>query len=68
MGKKQKQVQFGKPYATRLDIEVYLEDGVCGAYIADNAGGSGSVCEASTPEECGRQVGQYIESLFYPLD
>ena len=49
---------------TRLNIEIYKENGQYCAYIGE-AGSSGYECEGSTPEECADQVKQYVIDTFY---
>ena len=48
---------------TRLDIEIYKEDGLYCAYIGE-ASSSGYECVGSTPEECADQVKQYVIDIF----
>jgi hypothetical protein len=52
-------------FSETLSVELYNEEGVFGAYISDNNGGSGYDCKGRTPEECGQQVAQYIVDMFY---
>lgn len=48
----------------RLDIELYVKDGIFHAYIGE-VGSSGYECAGSTPEECAEQVKQYVVDTFH---
>lgn len=53
-----------EPYTSNLNIELYLENDLFGAYISDDYD-SGYDCSGRTPEEVGEQVKQYIIDMFY---
>jgi hypothetical protein len=53
-----------EPYTSNLNIELYLENNLFGAYISDDYD-SGYDCSGKTPEEVGEQVKQYIIDMFY---
>lgn len=53
-----------EPYTSNLNIELYLENDLFGAYISDDYD-SGYDCSGKTPEEVGEQVKQYIIDMFY---
>lgn len=50
-----------------LNIELYLEEGIYGAYISED-GSSGYTCEGVTPRECAEQVKEYIIDCFTRKD
>lgn len=52
----------------RLDVEIYKEGNVYGAYIGDNCGGSGISVEGSTPEELSENLKPYIADYAYNLE
>lgn len=46
-----------------ISVELYVENGIYGAYIGDDCG-SGYKCEADTPTEVAEQVKEYIIDYF----
>lgn len=50
----------------RLDIELYVEDGIFHAYIGEDCS-SGYDCVGITPEICARQVKNYIKNALEKL-
>ena len=49
---------------TRLDIEIYKEEGQYCAYIGED-NSSGYECVGPTPEDCAEQVKQYVINTFH---
>ena len=49
---------------TRLNVEIYKEEGQYCAYIGED-NSSGYECVGSTPEECSEQVKQYVINTFH---
>ncbi len=54
-----------KNYSQRLDLEVYYENGVYGAWLSDYDGGSGIEVKGDTPESIGEQLAPYIADYLY---
>ena len=50
----------------KLNIELYLEDGIYGAYIGEECS-SGYDCRGTTKEKCIEQLSGYIENRFQEL-
>lgn len=48
-----------------VSIELYLEDGKFGLYLADECGGSGVDVKGDTPEEAAAKITPYIADCFY---
>jgi len=50
-----------------LNVELYKEGKVYGAYIGDNGGGSGIDVKGSTPEEAAEELKPYIADYLHKL-